>query len=95
MPYSRLYDHALWGTFDRTKVHDCTGIVHAVAVLPDHVHLATSLPPSVAPADAIGRIKGSAAFLVRRRDQELVRLGVRWQSEYGILSFGERAFPMT
>lgn len=78
----------------RIKVHDHMGIVHAVAVMPDHVHLAMSLPPSVAPADAFGHIKGAAGFLVRLRDRELVRDGFRWQSGYGVLSFGERALPM-
>ena len=77
----------------RDKTHDLHGLVHAVFVRPDHVHLAITLPPTLTISDAVRDLKGSAAFLARRRDQSLVEEGFRWQGGYGVLSFGERALP--
>jgi putative transposase len=39
-------------------------VVHALFLMPDHVHLAASIPPSIAVSTAIGRLKGSASHLV-------------------------------
>jgi len=56
--------------------------------MPDHVHLAVSIPPTLAVTDAIARLKGSASHYV---NQSMAREGrFAWQSEYGVLSFGQR-----
>ena len=47
----------------RTKVRQLGGITHAVGVMPDHVHVAASLPPGIALSDAIGQAKGLSPSL--------------------------------
>ena len=75
----------------RATCHDLHIIVHAIGTMPDHVHLAVSIPPTVAVTDAISRLKGSASHLVNRamtRDDNF-----SWQNEYAVHSFGERHLP--
>jgi putative transposase len=105
--YWRLFYHIVWSTAERAPMltGEIAGIVegsirticqeqkvliHALKLMPDHVHLAVSIPPSVPIATFIGRLKGSTSHLVNHvapdRDGRF-----RWQDEYGILSFGEKA----
>jgi len=70
------------------KAQKLGGFVHAIGGMEDHVHLAVSIPPKVAPAKFIGDVKGNSSHFVNyvmRPD-----FVFRWQAEYGILSFGER-----
>ena len=62
--------------------------VHAIGTMPDHVHLAISIPPSLAVAKAVGRIKGSAAHLINHQQARTEPL--IWESEYSVHSFGAR-----
>jgi putative transposase len=72
-------------TMSRMKI-----IGHAIGMVEDHVHLALSIPPTVAVADAVGRLKGASSHLI---GQHLEVTGFAWQSEYGALSLTERALP--
>ncbi len=38
--------------------------IHALNAMPDHVHLACTLPPTLALADLMHRLKGSASHLI-------------------------------
>src|SRR4051794_352339 len=67
--------------------------VHAVGVMPDHVHVAFSAPPSAAPSSIIGKTKGSSSHLMNSIDRENRASQFAWQSEYGVLSFGDKALP--
>jgi len=70
------------------KAQASHGFVHAVGGIEDHVHLAVSIPPKIAPAKFIGDVKGNSSHFVNRvikPDFEFY-----WQNEYGVLSFGER-----
>ena len=73
-------------TMARMKV-----IGHAIGMVDDHIHLALSIPPTVAISDAIGRLKGASSHLVAQRLAG--RTGFAWQAEYGVLSLTERALP--
>lgn len=75
----------------RSHLHALRGLVHGVAVRPDHVHVAVSLPPSVLLSDAIGQIKGRSSNLVRVRHPRLADEGFSWQGDYGVISFREPA----
>ena len=66
-------------------------IVHALGGTTDHVHLAVSVPPKVALANFIGDVKGHASYYVNHFIQP--GFDFYWQSEYGILSFGEKNLP--
>ena len=64
------------------------GFVHAIGGVEDHVHLAVSIPPKIAPAKFIGEVKGNSSHFVNhvlKPDFEFY-----WQEEYGVLSFGEK-----
>ena len=70
------------------KTQDMGVFVHAIGGMEDHVHLAVSVPPKIAPAKFIGDVKGNSSHYVNhvlKPDFEF-----RWQDEYGVLSFGEK-----
>ena len=77
----------------RNKLKELDCIHHGIKVMPDHVHVAISIPPSRAVSDVVKDIKGVSSYLVKRRLPELRNAEFRWQSEYGVLSFGEKALP--
>jgi REP element-mobilizing transposase RayT len=72
-------------------------VVHALFVMPDHVHLAAEIPPSMAISMAIGRLKGSSSHLVNHagnggRPPDAPRFA--WQSEYAVFAFGPKDRPL-
>ncbi len=62
----------------------------ALGFMPDHVHLVASIPPRLAIADFVGRLKGASSYAANGIPREA---RFAWQAEYGILSFGEKALP--
>ncbi len=77
----------------RTTCHDRGAVLHAVGVMPDHGHVAVSIPPSIAVATFVGRLKGAASHAVNALDGRSPGDTFSWQAEYGALSFGEKALP--
>jgi putative transposase len=66
-------------------------LVHAVGIMPDHIHVVTSIPPSVALSVVIGEMKGKSSRTLNSMFEE-ESIGIfAWQSEYGLVSFGESA----
>ncbi|MCC6791489.1 MAG: IS200/IS605 family transposase [Thermomicrobiales bacterium] len=66
-------------------------LVHATGVMPDHIHLALSIPPRIAIAEFVQRMKGTTS---RRFNTTASRTDIEhfdWQPEYGVISFGERS----
>ncbi len=61
------------------------GIVLACNVMPDHVHLAVTMPPTLALSDYIGQVKGGCAFEFNKQHRSLAVLA--WQQGYGVISF--------
>jgi putative transposase len=75
----------------RTKSRDLGGIVHAFGWMPDHVHVAVSIPPNTAIGTFVGQLKGSSSHAA---NQDVSReASFSWQAEYGVKSFGERNLP--
>jgi len=68
-------------------------IPHAVGMMPDHVHVVASIPPSVLVAEVVKRLKGASTYAVNHEDRSKREQPFAWQGEYGVLSFGERALP--
>lgn len=66
--------------------------VHGLCVMPDHVHLAVSVPPTLAVATLVSRLKGSSSHLLNH-EPTLRQSAFAWQAEYGALTFGERQLP--
>ncbi|MGV3721917.1 MAG: IS200/IS605 family transposase [Actinomycetota bacterium] len=75
----------------RHKCQELQVRVHALNAMPDHVHLACTLPTSLSVADAVAGIKGSSAhFITQVVDQGWI---LRWQEGYGALTFAKRDLP--
>lgn len=106
MPYWRLFYHFVWSTRNReplivssirqplykaiaAKTTELGGIVHAIGGTEDHVHLVVSVPPRVPLSTFVGQVKGSSSHLINHELRPEGRFA--WQSEYGVLSFGERS----
>ena len=77
----------------RTTCTDQGATLHALGLMPDHVHVAVSIPPSIAVATFVGRLKGAAAHAVNDANGRTGQSRFAWQAEYGVLSFGEKALP--
>jgi len=65
--------------------------VFAVGTMPDHVHLAVSIPPTLAVAEFMRLIKGASSHLVNRTSARSAHETFTWQAEYGLFTFGERS----
>ena len=63
------------------------GIVYAINGIDDHVHLAVSIPPSIAISKFIGQIKAVAS--VRINQSGLSDQKFYWQTSYSIFTFRE------
>ena len=79
---SDLYGY-LWG---KATALEC--IPHAIGSMPDHVHVAISIPPKQSVATVIGQLKGSSSHHV---NENYTDGSFTWQAEYGIVSFSEKA----
>ncbi len=61
-------------------------IIHAVNGMPDHIHLITSIPPTMAVAEYIRKIKGSSSNYLNK----IVTDRFQWQNGYGVFSVGTK-----
>ena len=63
--------------------------IHALYLMPDHIHVAVSIPPALSVASVVQRFKGASSYVVNHAD---ARANERfaWQTEYGAVSFGEK-----
>ncbi len=68
-------------------------VLHALSVMPDHVHLAVAIPPKLSVSSVVGKLKGSASHLVNHSKDIESESRFAWQAEYGALSFGSKALP--
>lgn len=60
--------------------------VFAVNGMPDHIHVAASIPPSLSIAEWVKRCKGSSSHSVNYTFTDSERFS--WQTGYGVLTFG-------
>jgi putative transposase len=62
----------------------------------DHVHLVVSIPPKLAVAEVVKKLKGASARHLNLQMQPLL-LGAphfAWQEGYGVLTIGEQHYPI-
>jgi putative transposase len=59
---------------------DC--LVLALEIMPDHLHLFVSTPPTLAPHQLVGRLKGRSSRLLRQEFPQLLRLPSLWTRSY-------------
>lgn len=72
-------------------IDDLDLIPHAIGIMPDHVHVVVSIPPKIAVAEVVKRMKGASSHAVNNRtDDQRIETFV-FQPDYGALSFGDNA----
>ena len=75
----------------RQKAEELGCLLHAAFAMPEHVHLAISIPPAHSIARVVGQLKGASSHLLA---QELLEgQPFAWRRGYGVFSFGERSLP--
>lgn len=65
---------------------DCE--VLAIEVMPDHVHLFLSCPPSLAPDQVMFRIKGYLSRVLRQEFPHLLKMSSMWTRSYFVSTAG-------
>jgi REP element-mobilizing transposase RayT len=72
----------------RTKCTELKVIVHAVNSMPDHLHLACSLPMTITPSFFLEQIKGGSAHFINHhpRLRSKMEICLYWQSGCGLLT---------
>jgi putative transposase len=75
----------------RSKAIGLGATVFALNGIEDHVHLIVSVPPKLALADFIGKVKGSSSTRFNKSGLRSRPFG--WQDEYAILSFDTKRLP--
>ena len=60
----------------------------AINGMPDHLHVAVSIPPSMAVAQWVSQVKGVSSHLLNTQFAPTPRFV--WQENYGVMSFGKR-----
>jgi putative transposase len=66
-------------------------ILHEVGTMPDHVHLAASIPPRYPISDIVQLLKEASGRLLASVDSPRRLDPFGWQREYGVVSFDEEA----
>ena len=77
-----LYGY-IWG---KATALEC--IPHAINGMPDHMHVAISIPPKLAVATLIGQLKGASSHYI---NENYAGGSFLWQAEYGVFSFSEKS----
>ena len=77
--------------FIRHKCEELRVVVHAVNVMPNHVHLACSLPRQLSVSEFMEALKGSSSHFINHLPTTDGRL--YWQEGYGVLTFSKRDLP--
>ncbi len=76
----------------RHRASETAGVlVHEINGMPDHVHLAVRVPPTLLIADWIGELKGASAHYINHEIAN--RKVLEWQTGYGVVSFGSKDVP--
>jgi putative transposase len=76
---------------DRSLRHTCREagvVVQAIGVMPDHIHLALSIPPRWAVSNLVRDLKVSATHAVNTARELPYVDAFAWQHEFGVFTFG-------
>jgi putative transposase len=67
------------------KCHDLGGYAFAVNGMPDHIHVITSIPPTVTVSQFLGDLKGASSRLVSLE----FKIQFAWQRGYGAFTISQ------
>ena len=75
----------------RTKAIGLGGTVYALDGIADHVHLITSIPPTIAISTFTGMVKAVATAKFNKSGHPLAP--IYWQESFGVFSFDRKRLP--
>ena len=75
----------------RHKCEELRVIVHALNGMPNHLHLACSLPRQLSVSEFMEILKGAASYYINHLPDKDLQL--YWQAGYGALTFSKRDLP--
>ena len=64
--------------------------LHAIGGIDNHVHLIVSIPPKIAIAEFVRRIKGSSSHYLNSNYSDDDCCKFKWQQNYGVFSLGRK-----
>lgn len=64
------------------KAKEIDSEVLAIEIMPEHVHLFISCPPTIAPHQVMFRIKGASSRILRQEFPQLLKLPSLWTRSY-------------
>ena len=106
MPFQVCYYHVVWATKYRqaiispqievvilksipAKSIELNSRIYAINAVADHIHVAVGISVNIAVAEWVKRVKGVSSYNVNNTYPDLDPR-FRWQSGYGVLTFGEK-----
>ena len=81
-------ERQVYGTI-LNKAQELGIIIHGIGNVQDHIHVAASIPPKIAVADALKHFKGASSRYVNVQPQ--ADGSFKWQEGYGAFTFGDRS----
>ncbi len=66
--------------------------IMAMNSTPDHIHVAVSLSPQIAPADWVKNVKGRSSRIISEQFPDTDEV-FKWQRSYRMLTFGRKQVP--
>ena len=73
----------------REKANELGTEILAMNTVPDHIHVAVSIPPKLAVAEWVKQMKGTSTRDVNAKFPDL-ETSFGWQQSYGVLTFGAK-----
>lgn len=70
-----------------SKAHESEVAVYAINGWYEHIHLVASIPPKLAVATVVKRLKGASSYYIN--EQSLLTEHFAWQRGYGVFTLGE------
>jgi putative transposase len=64
-------------------------VVHAIGVMPDHVHLALAIPAQLSVSNLVRRMKSASIYAINHGPFLASKANFSWQPAYGVVAFGE------
>jgi putative transposase len=72
----------------RDTCREADVVIRAIGIMPDHVHLALSIPPRWSVSEIVKELKISATHSVRKSLHLPYAGSFMWQHEFGVFTFG-------
>lgn len=80
---------ALLYSYIKTKANSLECQLHAIGGTVDHIHLVVSIPPKLAIAEFVQKIKASSSYYLNHVDGlSNEEKSFAWQREYGVFTLG-------